>query len=66
MSVLDDPMESAAFEAETQLHSLVSSSVELERLRRDNECRPWLIANREEIELTRDRLSLIIDDVRGL
>ena len=65
MSTVADPMDSIEFAIETRVVSLVSLAEFLDDNRRDNTLRQSIIDNASEIELARDRLSRILDDVGG-
>lgn len=62
-----DPMETTEFKADHAIHNLCSAVGDIDGLRRSNEARQSLqdamaIA---DIELCRDRLSRILDDLGG-
>lgn len=63
-----DPMNTAEFHAEHAINNLVDAAREIDIMRRSNEARPVLQADKSmsDLELTRDRLSRILDDLRGL
>ena len=63
-----DPMTTAEFRVEHAIRNLMDATQELNDLRRSNEARHSLMdrRNASDIELVRDRLSRIIDDVRGV
>ena len=65
MSTVADPMDSIEFAIETRVVSLVSLAEFLDDNRRDNTLRQSIIDNASDIELARDRLSRILDDVGG-
>ena len=56
---------SIEFAIETRVVSLVSLAEFLDDNRRDNTLRQSIIDNASDIELARDRLSRILDDVGG-
>lgn len=60
-----DPMESIEFAVETRVTSLMSLAEFLDEKRRDNTLRQSIIDNSGFIEIARDRLSRILDDVGG-
>ncbi len=60
-----DPMESIDFAVETRVVSLVNIAEFLDHNRRNNLMRQSIIDNASEIELARDHLSRILDDVGG-
>lgn len=60
-----DPMETIEFAIETRVVSLVSLAEYLDDKRRDNTLRQSIIENAGDIEMARDRLSRILDDVGG-
>lgn len=60
-----DPMESIEFAVETRVVSLVSLAEFLDEKRRDNTLRQSIIDNASDIEMARDRLSRVLDDVGG-
>lgn len=60
-----DPMESFDFAVETRVVSLVNIAEFLDHNRRNNLMRQSIIDNASEIELARDHLSRILDDVGG-
>lgn len=66
MSILDDPMTSKQVEVDMTVREIVVSTQALNDLRRDNEGRRYVIEQIGDIELTRDILSRIVDDVRGM
>lgn len=65
MSTVADPMESIDFAVETRVVSLVSIAEYLDQNRRNNIMRQSIIDNASEIELARDHLSRVLDDVGG-
>lgn len=65
MSIAADPMESVEVAIEMRMVGLMSATQFLDEKRRDNEARQSIIANASDIELVRDRLSRILDDVGG-
>lgn len=60
-----DPMESIDFAVETRVVSLVNIAEFLDHNRRNNLMRQSIIDNASDIELARDHLSRILDDVGG-
>ena len=60
-----DPMESVEVAVEMRLVGLMSATQFLDQMRRDNAARQSIIDNASDIELVRDRLSRILDDVGG-
>lgn len=62
---LADPMESIEVAIEMRMVGLMSATQFLDEKRRDNAARQSIIANALDIELVRDRLSRILDDVGG-
>ena len=60
-----DPMESIDFAVETRVVSLVNIAEFLDHNRRNNLMRQSIIDNASDIELVRDHLSRILDDVGG-
>lgn len=60
-----DPMGSIDFAVETRVVSLVNIAEFLDHNRRNNLMRQSIIDNASEIELARDHLSRILDDVGG-
>lgn len=60
-----DPMESIDFAVETRVVSLVNIAGFLDHNRRNNLMRQSIIDNASDIELARDHLSRILDDVGG-
>lgn len=63
-----DPMESKEYEVEQTLRNLMESVKDLDLLRVSNEGR-GILAHPEcvfDLELSRDKLSRILDDVRGV
>lgn len=65
MSIVDDPLTSKQVEVDMTVRALMLSAMALNDFRRDNEGRRYIIDSVSDIELTRDRLSAIIDDVQG-
>ena len=65
MSTIADPMDSIEFAVETRVVSLVSLAEYLDESRRNNTLRQSIIDNARDIELARDRLSHVLDDVSG-
>lgn len=63
-----DPMDTAEFHAEHAINNLVDAAREIDIMRRSNEARRVLQSGQSmsDLELTRDRLSRILDDLRGL
>lgn len=62
-----DPMGTTEFRAGHAIHNLCSAVAELDDLRRSNEARRELqdTTSLADIELCRDRLSRILDDIGG-
>lgn len=60
-----DPMESIDFAVETRVVSLVNIAEFLDHNCRNNLMRQSIIDNASDIELARDHLSRILDDVGG-
>lgn len=62
-----DPMETTEFRVDHAIHNLCSAVGDLDDLRRSNEARRELQDEMSlaDIELCRDRLSRILDDVGG-
>ena len=65
MSIVADPFDSIEVAIEMRLVGLMSATQFLDEKRRDNAARQSIIANASDIELVRDRLSRILDDVGG-
>lgn len=65
---MSNPMETKEFEVEHSLRNLMNSVTDLDQLRLSNEGRGILVHPEcvGDLELSRDRLSRILDDVRGL
>lgn len=63
-----DPMETVEFKADHAVHNLCSAVGEIDAIRRSNEARRLLQDGMAiaDIELCRDRLSRIIDDLGGV
>lgn len=64
MTIIDH-MDTIEFAVETRVASLASLAEFLDEKRRDNTLRQSIIANASEIEMARDRLSRVLDDVGG-
>lgn len=62
---MGDPMVTPEFAIEQGMRELFACTEFLDKMRRDNEARQSIIANVSDIELVRDRLSRILDDVGG-
>ena len=60
-----DPMDSIEVAVEMRMVGLMSATQFLDEKRRDNAARQSIIDNASDIELVRDRLSRILDDVGG-
>jgi hypothetical protein len=60
-----DPMDTIEFAVESRMVGLMSATKFLDEKRRDNEGRKSIISCASDIELVRDRLSRILDDVGG-
>lgn len=60
-----DPMDTTEFHVEHAIHNLCSAVADLDDLRRSNAARRDLqdAGNMADIELCRDRLSRILDDI---
>ena len=65
MSIAADPMMTTEFAIEQGMRELFACAELLDEMRRNNEARQSIIANASDIELVRDRLSRILDDVGG-
>ena len=60
-----DPMDTIEVAVEMRMVGLMSATQFLDEKRRDNAARQSIIDNASDIELVRDRLSRILDDVGG-
>lgn len=60
-----DPMDSTEFRVDHVMYNLHSTICDLEALRRSNDARRFLQEETADIEVCRDRLSRILDDVGG-
>lgn len=60
-----DLMESIEFSVETNLRDLDVSITALDSMRRINMSREFVVKNADRIELARDILSRVLDDVGG-
>lgn len=60
-----DPPDTIEFAVEMELRGLMLATDEIDKYRRSNEGRQIVIANVGDLELTRDKLSRILDDVRA-
>lgn len=68
MSIADvNPMDTTEYRVEHALHSLMQTVQEIDKLRTRNEARGVLLrsVNVSDLELSRDRLSRILEDVGG-
>lgn len=67
MSIVADPMDTVEFRADHAIRNLCLAVSEIDDLRRSNEARGSLMhdMSRNDIELSRDRLSRILDDLGG-
>ena len=65
MSTVADPMDTTEFRVGHAIHNLCSAIADLDDLRKSNEARCELqdTTSLSDIELCRDRLSRILDDV---
>lgn len=63
-----DPMDTVEFRADHAIRNLFLAVSEIDDLRRSNEARGSLMAerSRSDLELSRDRLSRILDDLGGV
>lgn len=63
-----EPMDTTEFQAEHAIANVMMAVQDLDQLRRSNEARGVLLheRSRQDLELSRDRLSLILDDLRGM
>ena len=63
-----NPMETSEFKADHAVHNLCSAVGDIDALRRSNEARRLLqdAMTNADIELCRDRLSRILDDIGGM
>lgn len=61
----NDHVNSVEVAVDMTMHELMSATNFLCDKRRNNEARQFIIANASDIELVRDRLSRILDDVGG-
>lgn len=67
-NVVIDPMDTTEFRVEHALNNLMDAAREINDLRRSNEARSILMRSRsrEDLEMTRDQLSRVLDDIRSL
>jgi hypothetical protein len=66
MSILEDHTQSTEVTTEMAIVELFGATKTIDEMRRSNEGRHAIIGNLNDIELVRDRLSRIVDDVRGV
>lgn len=66
MSTNLNPFDTDEVDIDMALNSIFSGITVLDQKRIDNEARQYVTQNASDIELTRDRLSRILDDVRGV
>lgn len=63
---LDDPSDSMEVAVDQRLIGLFSATKFLDEKRKEPDARHYISENLDDIELVRDRLSRILDDVRGV
>ncbi len=66
MSTNLNPFDSDEVDIDMAINSLFSGAAVLNSKRIDNEARQYVMQNASDIELCRDQLSRILDDVRGV
>lgn len=62
----DDPANSMEVAVDQRLVGLFSATKFLDEKRKDRNARLYIIENASDLELVRDKLSRILDDVRGV
>lgn len=66
MSTNLNPFDTDEVVVDQAINSIFSGVAVLDQKRIDNHAREFVMQNASDIELTRDRLSRILDDVRGV